>query len=71
MSEASYLVELREAAPKAPERLRGLVRSLPAADAALLAAHSARDLGRDRDHARRRRSAPLSTPASAVIRPGT
>jgi Domain of unknown function (DUF4349) len=31
MSEASYLVELREAAPKAPERLRGLVRSLPAA----------------------------------------
>ena len=31
MSETSYLVELREAAPTAPERLRGLVRSLPAA----------------------------------------
>ena len=28
MSEASYLVELREAAPPAPERLRGLVHSL-------------------------------------------
>src|SRR4029450_7257296 len=32
MSEASYLVELREAAPKAPERLRELVRTLPAAE---------------------------------------
>ena len=34
MSEASFeavLNELREAAPPAPERLRGLVRSLPAA----------------------------------------
>ena len=31
MSEASYLVELREAAPAAPERLHELVRSLPAA----------------------------------------
>lgn len=30
MSEASYLVELREAAPKAPERLRELVRTRPA-----------------------------------------
>ena len=27
MSEASYLVELREAAPQAPERLHGLVTS--------------------------------------------
>jgi hypothetical protein len=31
MSEASYLVELREAAPKAPERLHELVRTMPAA----------------------------------------
>jgi hypothetical protein len=30
MSEASYLVELREAAPAAPERLRELVASMPA-----------------------------------------
>ena len=30
MSEASYLVELREAAPEAPERLRELVRTMPA-----------------------------------------
>ena len=30
MSEASYLVELRSAAPHAPERLRDLVRTLPA-----------------------------------------
>ena len=30
MSEASYLVELREAAPRAPEKLRELVRELPA-----------------------------------------
>ena len=30
MSEASYLAELREAAPPAPERLRELVRTLPA-----------------------------------------
>ena len=29
MSEASYLVELREAAPRAPEALRELVRELP------------------------------------------
>ena len=29
MSEASYLVELREAAPQAPEALRELVRDLP------------------------------------------
>src|SRR5580765_5759920 len=32
MSETSYLVELREAAPQAPERLRGLVRSMPAVE---------------------------------------
>lgn len=32
MSEASYLVELREAAPRAPERLRELVRTMPAAE---------------------------------------
>jgi multisubunit Na+/H+ antiporter MnhB subunit len=31
MSEASYLIELREAAPSAPERLHALVRELPAA----------------------------------------
>ena len=30
MSEASYLVELREAAPQAPERLRELVRDAAA-----------------------------------------
>ena len=30
MSEASYLVQLREAAPQAPERLRELVRTMPA-----------------------------------------
>ena len=30
MSEASYLTELREAAPPAPERLRELVMTLPA-----------------------------------------
>ena len=34
MSEASYLVELREAAPPAPERLRELVMTLPAPEAA-------------------------------------
>ena len=28
MSEANYLVELREAAPQAPERLHGLVTSM-------------------------------------------
>ena len=28
MSEANYLVELREAAPQAPERLNGLVTSM-------------------------------------------
>jgi hypothetical protein len=32
MSEASYLVELREAAPPAPDRLRDLVGALPAAE---------------------------------------
>ena len=32
MSEASYLVELREAAPQAPERLREIVSKLPAAE---------------------------------------
>lgn len=32
MSEASYLVELRGAAPEAPERLRDIVRALPAAE---------------------------------------
>src|SRR5881397_656396 len=32
MSEASYLVELREAAPEAPVRLRELVRTMPAAE---------------------------------------
>jgi hypothetical protein len=31
MSEASYLVQLREAAPRAPEGLRELVRTMPAA----------------------------------------
>lgn len=31
MSEASYLIELREAAPRAPERLRELVQAMPAA----------------------------------------
>jgi hypothetical protein len=32
MSEASYLVELRDAAPEAPVRLRELVRTMPAAE---------------------------------------
>lgn len=32
MSEASYLVELREAAPRAPERLREIVAALPEAE---------------------------------------
>ena len=32
MSEASYLVELREAAPPAPERLREVIRALPTAE---------------------------------------
>jgi hypothetical protein len=32
MSEASYLVELREAAPPAPDRLREVVRALPTAE---------------------------------------
>jgi hypothetical protein len=32
MSEASYLVELREAAPAAPDRLREVVRALPAVE---------------------------------------
>ena len=32
MSEASYLVQLREAAPRAPEGLRELVRTMPAAE---------------------------------------
>ena len=32
MSEASYLVELREAAPQAPEALRELVRTMPRAE---------------------------------------
>jgi Domain of unknown function (DUF4349) len=32
MSEASYLVELREAAPEAPVRLRELVRTMPVAE---------------------------------------